>query len=60
MPVEDVVVYCASCIMSMTVGGKKPRYLLDLLFGEPTKMADAGIEPWNGKLQAFRRMQKTE
>lgn len=46
--------------MSMTVGGKKPRYLLDLLFGEPTKMADADIEPWNGKLLAFRRMQKTE
>lgn len=60
MPVEDVVVYCASCIMSMTVGGKKPRYLLDLLFGEPTAMADAAIEPWNGKLLAFRRMQKTK
>lgn len=36
MPCEEVVVYCVSCIKAMQVGGKKPRYLLDLLFGEET------------------------
>ena len=54
MPCEDVVVYCASCIMSMTVGGKRPRYIIDLIFGEPTNMADAGVESWNCKLKEFR------
>lgn len=54
MPCEDVVVYCASCIMSMTVGGKRPRYILDLLFGEPTNMADAGVDSWNSRLRQFR------
>lgn len=57
MPCEDVVVYCASCIMSMTVGGKKPRYILDLLFGEPTDMTGTGVESWNGRLRNFRKAQ---
>ena len=55
MPCHDVVVYCASCIMSMTVGGKRPRYLLDLLFGEPTEMLHAGADRWNQTLAEFRR-----
>ncbi len=54
MPCEDVVVYCASCIMSMTVGGKRPRYILDLLFNEPTDMKTLGADDWNGKLRQFR------
>ena len=54
MPCEDVVVYCASCIMSMTVGGKRPRYIIDLLFGEPTDMAGEGPDSWNKKLRDFR------
>ena len=53
MPCEDVVVYCASCIMSMTVGGKRPRYIIDLLFGEPTALAD-GVNEWNQRLKEFR------
>ena len=32
MPVDDVVVYCVSCCKSMHIGGKKPRYMIDLLF----------------------------
>ena len=55
MPCEDVVVYCASCIMSMTVGGKRPRYIIDLLFGEPTDMKTSGADEWNGKLRRFRQ-----
>lgn len=58
MPREDVVVYCASCIMSMTVGGKKPRFILDLLFSEPTVMQDAEVESWNRKLIHFRNENK--
>lgn len=55
MPCQDVVVYCASCIMSMTVGGRRPRYILDLLFNEPTTLAGAGVENWNRQLLAFRK-----
>ena len=55
MPCEDVVVYCASCIMSMNVGGKRPRYIIDLLFNEPTNMQTKGADAWNKKLNDFRK-----
>ncbi len=54
MPREEVVTYCASCIMAMTVGGKKPRFILDLIFGEETELKD-GIEAWNRRLLDFRK-----
>lgn len=53
MPASDVVVYCVSCSKSMYIGGKTPRYLVDLLFGEDT---DPGIfEPdnWHKQLNDF-------
>ena len=53
MPCEYVVVYCASCIMSMTVGGKRPRFILDLLYGEPTDLKQ-GVVEWNNTLRDFR------
>lgn len=34
---EDVVVYCTGCTRSFSITGKRPRHLLDLLFGEPTQ-----------------------
>lgn len=34
MPCDEVAVYCVSCIKAMYSGGKPPRYLPDLLFGE--------------------------
>lgn len=36
MPCEDVVVYCVSCIKAMNIGGKKLRYIMDLLYNEST------------------------
>jgi len=50
---DDVVVYCVSCIKSMHIGGKRPRYLVDLLFAEKT---DPGVfEPaeWHAQLDEF-------
>ena len=32
LPLEDVVVYCVSCSKSVFTGGKKPHYMVDLLF----------------------------
>lgn len=58
MPCQEVVVYCASCIMSMAVGGKRPRYIIDLLFGEPTEMERPEVTSWNNRLRDFRNAHK--
>jgi len=53
MPREDVVVYCVSCVKAMHIGGKRPRYLVDLLFAEDT--APDVFEPtaWHAMLDEF-------
>lgn len=53
MPCEDVVVYCVSCIKSMHIGGKKPRYIIDLLFGEETDTSNYETEAWHDELNKF-------
>ena len=53
MPVEDVVVYCVSCIKAMHIGGKQPRYLVDLLFGEATRPGTFEPQEWHAELDAF-------
>lgn len=54
MPRRDVVVYCASCIQGMSLGGRHPHYILDLLFGETTTAHDKGVVSWNNTLKDFR------
>ena len=54
MPEEDVVVYCASCIQGISLGKKRARFIIDLLFNEPTEADTAGIVSWNNRLAAFR------
>ncbi|HOP75283.1 MAG TPA: (Fe-S)-binding protein [Bacillota bacterium] len=53
MPCQDVCVYCVSCIQSMAIGGRTPRYLLDLLLGEPTEPLKYDTETWHQHLQAY-------
>jgi len=53
MPADDVVVYCVSCCKAMHIGGKRPRYLLDLLFGEPTLPGTFEPEEWHLELDEF-------
>jgi Fe-S oxidoreductase len=53
MPREDVAVYCVSCIKSMHIGGKKPRYLVDLLFSEDTQPGEFEPDAWHGRLKKF-------
>lgn len=57
MPLNDVIVYCVSCIHSVAIGGKHPRYLPDLLFGletQPkiyeTEVRHRELEEWIEKL----------
>lgn len=53
MPVEDVVVYCVSCVKSMHIGGKRPRYLVDLLFNEETDPQTYEPDDWHRELDEF-------
>lgn len=53
MPCENVVVYCVSCIKAMYIGGKKPRYMVDLLFGEETGIGTFEPDKWHNELQKF-------
>ena len=53
MPCENVVVYCVSCIKSMSVGGKTPRHLIDLLYCEDTQTQECHVEKWHNELDAY-------
>ena len=53
VPKQAVVVYCVSCIKSMHIGGKKPHYIVDLLFGEETGIGTFETEAWHGEIQKF-------
>jgi Fe-S oxidoreductase len=53
MPREDVVVYCVSCCKAMHIGGKRPRYIVDLLFGEPTLIGTFEPDAWHQEIQSF-------
>jgi hypothetical protein len=53
MPREDVVVYCVSCIKSMFIGDKRPRYIVDLLFREDTLPGELEPDIWHGMLEKF-------
>ena len=53
MPCGDVVVYCVSCIKSMFIGGKKPRYMIDLLFNEATTPETYDTVEWHNQLQSY-------
>lgn len=53
MPADDVVVYCVSCTKSMFIGGKKPRYLIDLLFEEETVPKTLDPDEWHKGLREY-------
>lgn len=53
MPCEDVCVYCVSCIKSMYIGGKTPRYLVDLLMNEPSDPQLYDTVKWHERLQEY-------
>ena len=53
MPADDVVVYCVSCCKAMQIGGKRPRYLVDLLLGEDTSRGTSDLDAWHAQLDVF-------
>jgi hypothetical protein len=53
MPAGDILVYCVSCGKSMFVAGRRPRYLVDLLFAEETVPGTFDPDRWHAELDAF-------
>lgn len=53
MPVNDIVVYCVSCCKSMHIGGKNPRYIIDLLFEEETVPKTYEPDEWHKELEQY-------
>jgi Fe-S oxidoreductase len=53
MPEEEVVVYCISCTKSVFIGGKTPRYLVDLLFNEETIRKTVDPDAWHKELEEY-------
>jgi Fe-S oxidoreductase len=53
LPACDVMVYCVSCSKSMFNGGRKPRYVIDLLFNEDTIPKTCDPAAWHKELDEF-------
>ena len=53
MPVDEVVVYCISCVKAVFNGGKKPRYLIDLVFEEETIPKTIYPDDWHNELRDY-------
>lgn len=53
MPCKDVVVYCVSCIKSMTIGGKIAHHMVDLLLNEATEPQELRIDVYHDTLNEY-------
>ncbi|MEI7663070.1 MAG: (Fe-S)-binding protein [Bacteroidota bacterium] len=56
MPADDVVVYCVSCIKSVHIGGKRPHYLIDLLFSDETLPKTFEPGDWHKELSEYMEL----
>lgn len=54
MPCQEVAVYCVACIKPISVGGRTPKYILDLMLNEPTTVSELSFEEWGKNLSAHR------
>lgn len=52
-PDYDIVVYCVSCSKSMFVGGRRPHYMIDLLFNEETVPKTFERDEWHQQLDDY-------
>jgi Fe-S oxidoreductase len=53
MPVNDIVVHCVFCIISVLNGGKNPQYLADLVFNEETLPKTFDLDEWHKELSLY-------
>jgi Fe-S oxidoreductase len=54
MPCEEVCVYCVSCVKATAIGGRKPRYLVDLLFNEATDPQNTDLCKWHEDIKTYQ------
>ena len=54
MPNDEVLVYCVSCVKAISIGGKKPRLLSDLLLGQETVPGVLDLDEWHKQLKEYR------
>ncbi|MBR1390775.1 MAG: (Fe-S)-binding protein [Lachnospiraceae bacterium] len=52
-PCENVVVTCIGCVRAMTVGGKNPLYLPDLLLNRVSEPMPDTLDEYHRKLAAY-------
>lgn len=52
-PCDDIVVYCIGCVKSMTIGGKTPHYLPDLLLGRTSEPMPDTLDEYHSKLEEY-------
>jgi len=50
LPCENVLTYCLTCMKMLSLGGKRPFYLLDLIMGEETRPGSLDIKAWHRAL----------
>jgi Fe-S oxidoreductase len=53
LPRDEVIVYCVSCAKAIFNGGKRPRYMVDLIFGEETLRGTTDVALWHAELDAY-------
>ena len=53
MPEDEVVVYCVSCIKAIAIGGRRPKYMVDLLFGEETEPQVTETVEWHKQIDEY-------
>jgi len=53
MPSDDVVAYCVSYTKAIYIGGKKPHYLVDLLFENETVPKTVEPDEWHKEIDQY-------
>ena len=53
-PCENVAVTCIGCVHAMTIGGKRPLYMPDLILGRLSDPATDTLDEYHGRVAAYR------
>ena len=55
LPCDEAIVYCVSCVKSINHGGRTPRHLAGLLFGEDNMpIGEADPVAWHLSIRAYK------
>ena len=54
LPCQDVAVFCVVCTETMIIGGKNPRYVVDLVLNEETEPQETRIDVFQAIVSQYR------